>query len=599
MKLGAATSFFVLMMRISTWLRLLGAGWLAAVSLLAAALPPIGPFTGLTEADFADSRSFGGGDRLVFASYFYWYDVYSGAHLVNPDGSDALTTHPPTVTGFSYRSKAWHRGQLEDMEDAGIDVVLPVYWGEPSQRIPDRPVEQQPWSYSGLLPLVEARDELVAAGRNPPRVGLFYDTSTLEFNAAGRRVDLTTVEGREWFYHSIRDFFSLIPPRHWAMIDGRPVVFLYSASFAVAHDQRCITDLREGFARDFGGRTPFVVREISWAVTADDTYAWGGAVGLKNPGLASLGPGYDHSAVPGREPLVVPRENGAFFERNWLRFLSRPSNRVIIETWNEYHEGTDIARSREYGRQYIDLNRKFVDLFKAGYQPPRPEGPFTGARLTRVELGTTNREAGLVQFESADGVTTAGRLGGWDCRIVAPTSNLGRYVYVRIDDSFKWAERMSVSVVVDYFDAAPGWLQLQFDGSDTNAPFQGAYTTAPERVVLSGSRIWKTAVFHLEGARFQGMQNGGADFRLEFSGEGHGLRQIQVVRPGLQALTHSDRTGTTLRVFGDPGRSYWIDVADRLGLWTVLRQVRLNAVTETVEDSGARDAGLRWYRLRP
>ena len=38
-------------------------------------------------------------DRLVMTPYFYWYDVWSQAHLLNPDNSDALTTHPATLTG--------------------------------------------------------------------------------------------------------------------------------------------------------------------------------------------------------------------------------------------------------------------------------------------------------------------------------------------------------------------------------------------------------------------------------------------------------------------------------------------------------------------
>ena len=227
-------------------------------------------------------------------SYFYWYDVYTDAHVRNADGSDALTDHPTTLTGFSYRSRSWHRSQLRQMKDAGIDVLLPVYWGAPSERVVDKPLKQQSWKYAGIACLVEARDELVAQGEHPPRIGLFYDTSTLQFNAEGRHIDLTTDFGRRWFYESVRDFFSMVPPRHWAMIDGRPIVFLYSSSFALKHDQSCLDYLSREFARDFGGRTPYVVAEISWNVRADNVYAWGGALGLKNPGVASIGPGYDH-----------------------------------------------------------------------------------------------------------------------------------------------------------------------------------------------------------------------------------------------------------------------------------------------------------------
>ena len=192
------------------------AGLTSSGAMAAEINPPIGPHVNLEPDDFAQAVSFTAQDRVVLTSYFYWYDVYSGAHIRNGDGSDALTDHPPTLTGFSYKSTSWHRQQLLDMMAAGVDVLLPVYWGEPSQRVAGKPVLEQPWSFAGLPPLVAALDALRAEGKQPPRVGLFYDTSTLEFNAAGRKIDLTTDEGRRWFYETIRDFFSLIPARHWA-----------------------------------------------------------------------------------------------------------------------------------------------------------------------------------------------------------------------------------------------------------------------------------------------------------------------------------------------------------------------------------------------
>jgi len=96
----------------------------------------------------------------------------------------------------------------------------------------------------------------------------------------------------------------------------------------------------------------------------DSTCAWGGALEFQRAGICELGPGYDHSAVFGRTPLVRERQNGKFYEESWRKFLREPSNFVMIETWNEFHEGTDIAESKEYGRQYIQLTRKYSDLFK-------------------------------------------------------------------------------------------------------------------------------------------------------------------------------------------------------------------------------------------
>jgi GH43 family beta-xylosidase len=161
----------------------------------------------------------------------------------------------------------------------------------------------------------------------------------------------------------------MVPAKHWAMIDGRPIVLLYSAAFATNYDQSVIDFTKQQFAREFSGRVPYIAPEVSWKVKADNQVAWGGALGLKQPGISSLGPGYDHTAVRDRSPLIVDRRGGEFYEEQWLEFLKHPSNFVVLETWNEFHEGTDIAESREYGRHYIDLTRKYVERFKAGAKP--------------------------------------------------------------------------------------------------------------------------------------------------------------------------------------------------------------------------------------
>ncbi|MCO5051030.1 MAG: DUF5010 domain-containing protein [Verrucomicrobiae bacterium] len=521
--------------------------------------PPLGPYLHPRAEDLALAKNFTSQSPVVLTTYFYWYDVLSGAHLTNHDGSDALTDHPPTLTGFSYKLESWHREQLEDMIAAGIDVLLPVYWGEPSQRLSGQPISSQPWSFSGLPPLVAARAALVAEGAQPPGIGLFYDTSTLQHNAAGQHVDLTTEAGQRWFYESIRDFFSLVPAWHWATIEGRPIIFLYSASFAAAHDQGCIDYVRQEFAKDFSGCDPYIVREISWNVTADNTYAWGGALGLRNSGVAALGPGYDHSAVPGRTPLVVPREEGAFFERNWIRLLRAPTRLVHIETWNEYHEGTDIAASLEYGRQYIELNRQYVDWFKAGVVPPRPRGDYSDFKSIRTTLSATNDAHGLIQFESADGVTTNTVIGGQPCRVVVPTIYGGRYIYLKMDDSFKWADTMLVDVEVDYFDTGSGSFHLEYDGSDTNAPFNGAYTASGTSITLGGSGQWKTARFRLSEARFLNSQNGGADFRIALSPSATTLhvREVRVMRLGVPVESGQNLHGWQ-QDFGVPLETNWV-----------------------------------------
>lgn len=506
----------------------LAAGLLAAHGAERPIPPAFGPHVGLGEADFALAESFHRTNRIVGTYYFYWYDAESKEHILNADGSDALTTHPPTLEGFSYKSEAWHKQQLADMIEAGIDVVLPVFWGAPSEQDAKAGLH---WSYAGLPPLVRAREALLREGRQPPRIGMFYDTSTLQWNAWRYHADLTTDYGKEWFYATVRDFFSCVPPKHWAMVEGRPVVLLYAAAFAKQWDQSFIEHTKAAFRREFGGREPWIAAQDSWGVKSDATCAWGGALGLKNPGIAALGPGYDHTAVPGREPLIVDREGGQFYERQWLKFLRRPTNFVMVETWNEFHEGTDVAESREYGRQYIELTGLYARRFKEGWQPPRPTGPYADATSLSVVLGPTNQSAGLTLLESQDGRTRAVSDAGRKGRGIVRQTNLHPYIYFAVDDSFKQADEMDLVVTVEYLDVARGEFLVEFDGSNLEAPFAGAYSPSAEVVALQGDQQWKEARFRLERARLLNSQNAGADFRIAVSAPDFIVRKVTLARP--------------------------------------------------------------------
>ena len=433
---------------------------------------------------------------------FYWYDDRTKSHLVNGDGSDALTTHPATLEDFSYKSVAWHKKQLADMIDAGIDVVLPVYWGAPSEHSTGAPMH---WSFAGLPPLVKAAEELLQEGKQPPAIGLFYDTSTLANNSWNVHVDLTTEYGKEWFYASIRDFFSMIPPRLWALIDGRPIVVLYSASFARAHDQGCIDHVKSEFPRQFGGRVPYIIREASWRVKADNIYAWGGAVRPNFLGVAEIGPGYDHSAVPGRTPLIVPREGGAFYERAWNQALRHRPHIVILETWNEFHEGTSIAESREHGRQYIDSDTQVRrPVTSAGSSRRQPKDRTTGQGRSRSSSARPTVSRGSSRWPMK--MARRSRL-SW--RASPAASRVQDHME---EDTFTFRS-MTVSSGPARWTSSSTWSTLtapgEASGSSTTRMIPRPPWTGPTRIVrreipLKGTQTWKTASFLLKNARFDG-----------------------------------------------------------------------------------------------
>jgi len=476
---------------------------------------PPGEFFPLRAEDHKETASFKRGRPVVGTTYFYWYDVDSGAHIIDGDRTDALTTHPADMNNISYKRASWHKSQLEDMVDAGVDFLMPVYWGVPGK--------YGSWSFVGLPPLVRAHDELQKEGVDVPAIGMFYDTSILKYNGfvkdgARYHVDLTTDFGKEWFYTPIRDFFSLIPPGKWARVDGRPIVFMYASAFAKKQDPEQFNYVKRRFNAQFGV-TPFIVKASDWKGPADATYSWGGAVSgpLIYRQVAALGPGYDHTAVPGRRPLIVKRLDGQTYVDRWRKILAlNPKSRpwmVHLETWNEWHEGTDIAHSREYGRSYIVLTKLFTDMWRAGTVVKAPS-LYPDANSVAWAPG---RSQGLeIRPSGGDGVWRATEAAGKKAVVSEANqfSSNSRYLYFNVDDAFAF-DLFDKTVVasVTYLDAGCESFHVEYDNVD---PGKGAIDGAfrgSGNVTINGTGDWKTVDFRLEQCRFMNRCNG-ADLRI-------------------------------------------------------------------------------------
>lgn len=494
---------------------------------------PPGKFFPLQAREHKDAASFEYGQPIVGTTYFYWYDIDTKSHIINHNGTDALTTHPADMNDISYKRASWHRTELKDMIAAGIDFLMPVFWGIPGK--------YDGWSFAGLPPLVEAHSALQKDGLRPPAIALFYDTSILKHNGfykggANYHVDLTTDFGKDWFYTPIRDFFSLIPPSKWARVDGRPIVFLYAAAFAKQQDPEQFDYVRRRFRKDFG-LEPFIVKSSQWQGRADATYSWGGAVSgpLIYKQVVSLGPGYDHSAVPGRTPLVVERHDGQTYIERWLKVLQlNPEHRpwmVHVETWNEWHEGTDVAHSREYGRSYIVLTRLFADMWRA---------------KTNLRIGVGYADASTVIWgpgwpkglslrqSSGDGVWKMKKFGDIEAIVSEPNPHLSksRYLYFNVDDAFAYELfGQTVSVSVTYRDAGCTSFRLEYDNANSKMGlFEGAFRAAGN-VSVGRTGKWKTAEFTLLQCRFMNRCNG-TDFRIVILGDDLALAvsKVELVR---------------------------------------------------------------------
>ncbi|SDX18708.1 DUF5010 domain-containing protein [Nitrosomonas communis] len=462
-------------------------------------------------------EAFGRDQPVVGTYYFYWYDTNTKEHILDPDGTDALTNHPIDSTGMSYRSSTWHSQQLGDILAAGIDFILPVYWGYPGSG-PN-------WSLTGIPPLIEAAQKLEKEGIRPPRIGMFYDTSTLKRNNK-EHVDLTKPEGKEWFYLTVRDFYSMIPSNLRASIDGKPIVWLYSAGFAKRQDPTIFDYLRTEFEKDFGVE-PFIVKEASWQGHADLDYSWGAALSPKIKNVVAVGPGYDDSAVPRAKHKIRKREGGNFYRNAWDTALSLdPATRpkiAIIETWNEFHEGTDIAPSREYGRMYVELTRKYADLWHSGVQTKR-KGPYADTQEVSTILGQTPLNAGLTLGTNPDGKTTIDTTSGISAQRAEWTNRATKYLYFDVDNSFFYRDKVPLELEFEYLDMGNGKIIVEYDSTAKWLPHAGAFKSIIS-ARLTDTGAWKTAKIRIHDANFAGRANG-QDFRISSPNVGLTIRKV-------------------------------------------------------------------------
>jgi hypothetical protein len=322
-------------------------------------------------------QSFTSTQAVVFAYFFYWYRYAHIQDLSRARGRDVYILHPVDFPQWDFTSQAFYERQFTDMLTAGIDVALPDYWGEPGQY--NKPVAPAPelnlFSTQGLPPMVAALQSLAARG-TPLKVGLFIDTTIMQDQ------DLTTERGKQFFYVTIRDYYSRIPPNLWAAIDGKPIVWLYDTQHVAAFDQSTFDYVSDQFAADFGGLRPYVVREWQWyasknttppnqPIQTDGLYNWGAAPSGFNADtrftVAEVGPGFDNAHFGRPNGLVADRRGGQYYNDNLERALASGRRLLAIETWDELGETSGIFDSVEYSRQYIDLTRQYADRLKAKY----------------------------------------------------------------------------------------------------------------------------------------------------------------------------------------------------------------------------------------
>jgi len=164
-------------------------------------------------------------------------------------------------------------------------------------------------------------------------------------------------------------------------VDGKPVLFLWaSANRPLVEWERIVTQLRDSgqdaiyiaMGYDVANLEVFSgIHEYALFSIPDlaSTLKTMGRVTRYYPLLAAspepriwvatVQPGYDERLLPRRRGLFQDRENGGFYRRSFQAALQSDPDWIVISTWNEWWEQTEIEPSRHYGDEYLRITREF------------------------------------------------------------------------------------------------------------------------------------------------------------------------------------------------------------------------------------------------
>jgi hypothetical protein len=365
-----------------------------ALALLAAAVVGLGaPVRGAQEETAARQPVT---QRLVLAHYYYHYQgdprkPVPARGLRNPQGLSVLTSHPWESVGpwMSFDRAQWHKGQLQMMAAGGVDVALAMYRGDRASR--------RSYALKGLDVLTQALKELRAEGQGPlmkareyPLIGMALDLGGLAEQYGGP-VNLKDPDVQKSLYGMVRDFYLHVPEEFRATVqlpasrlgDGAAspagsaprgaayIVRLYGDGAVKDADGTFVAAVNRRFLAEFGARLVWVgTPELVGKVKAFDASAPFPAatkpVTVTNDGwlrVASLGPGYDDSNQ-GTGGTIRPRENGQQAILDFRKAMSESPDWMLLDSWNGYSHGTQIAPTLQDGLLYRDLLRAAVLQYK-------------------------------------------------------------------------------------------------------------------------------------------------------------------------------------------------------------------------------------------
>ena len=298
------------------------------------------------------------GERKVLAFYYPWYGNPEGpagawVHW-EPNRANWASTHVPAAGYYDSLDPETVRRHIREAKAAGIDGFIASWWGLTSFENRALPV---------LFAIAEEEGFLITvyyeAADTPMQI--ITDVSVLVSRYRGSPAFLTA-EGLPavFFYVRVTAKFTLA---QWQIVfdalddRGRSV-------FAIADS------LDPVFLSAFQGLHTYNPVALPMEATAAAYKSSSLAARLQNALFAAtVIPGYEE-AVPRVTSPRADRADGETYRAYWALARASKPHWILITSFNEWHEGSEIEPSLEFGRRYLGLTAELSAAWRSGIPLP-------------------------------------------------------------------------------------------------------------------------------------------------------------------------------------------------------------------------------------
>lgn len=280
-------------------------------------------------------------DRLVLAFYYTWFDEATWTY-------DRLSDLP--AEPYVSRDRGVMGRHIEQARNAGIDAFVVAWYG------PDG--NQTEPNLAALL------DEAAARGF---KIAALFETDSPFLGSVGAS---TTALQHLLSVHANHPAY--------LRVDGRPVVFFWRPTLygvqVWANIRNQVDPNRNALWISEGVDTSYLavfdghhLYSNTWNPPADlraINQKFAARTGPDHIWVATVMPGYNDVKIRPGAGFAKDREGGAYYERSWRAAIDSNPRWIVINSFNEWPEGSYIEPSTAFGDQFLGLTATWSARFK-------------------------------------------------------------------------------------------------------------------------------------------------------------------------------------------------------------------------------------------